>query len=127
GSLGSGAAGGAGQSVAERIQSTPAAARPGRRVGDEPQRPHISPVDVLLQRVVVVADGRADELVAGLAADGMTVRAVSPEAVATMIAGLVVVEQSAEASPALEALATLQRRGSAVGSLLLTENLTPGA
>jgi len=71
--------------------------------------------------VVVIADGRADELVAGLAAAGLGARVVSSPAVSTLIAGLVVVADGADAQIALDALSQHRRRGAAVAGVLLTD------
>jgi DNA-binding response OmpR family regulator len=117
----SGAHAEAGDSVTQPSQpvSSPATGRRPAPSGDV--RPTTRPVDVLLERVVVVAGDRADEVVAGLGAAGISARAVSAPSVATMIAGLAVLPPGPETSVAIEALATHRRRGAAVGGILLAD------
>ena len=80
-----------------------------------------APAEALLSRVVVVQGPRAADLAAELGVLGIGARTVHAEALATMIAGLVVCEDGEELLAAAEALAGARRRQAAVACVALSD------
>ena len=95
--------------------------RPGGRrpAGDEP--PPNRALEAPLKRVVIVEDGRTEELLRDLSALGIVVRAVPPAVLAKLNSGLAVVPFSDGADSISQALTALRRRQSAVAVLALAD------
>jgi DNA-binding response OmpR family regulator len=107
--------------LAERDDGRPATRGAHRRTTATLEPASLAPIDVLLRRVVVLDGPRSAELVAGLAAAGIAARAVSAETLHSLIAGLVVIEDSSGTSAVRDILRGLHRRQAPVAAVALTD------